>query len=867
MPDRTITSLANDYHLNLEQVRELFRLLEQKYSAPYILRYRQDLAANLNTDDIAVFRRFLQERDELEKERAKIQEKLKEQGVENEELSESIETAETLSELFDHYVPYRPRKRSRSRLAISRGLAPLALQIIEHELDHADLAAGAREYTNPDMELHTISDVLTGVYYIISDWIAEEKSHRDAQRTVINNKGRLIAKRIGKWDKRMHDEFREYSQFAEKLSDVHHAQVLSLMRGKRLNALRFRVETPLEDMYLQAAELYLEGGEREFYEIDASFHDQKALPAEDKLTELTGPQLLYWCIRESISRTLAPILSKEKERDLRKNAQEHALGIVRRNLRSKLLTPPVGNGRIMGIDPGFRTGCKLVALDDNGTVLDSKIVYPHTPKNKWDEAKETIAAMIGEHQLSVASLGDNNGSRETENLLAEIIEENCNEFRYLIQECGPAEIYAKSNLAARELGDVVPEKMRTALALGLQALRPIEELTKVDLTNICALPYLKEINKADLEKELYSVAEECVGEVGPDINTAPVSLLRYVPGLTYKAAREITEWREDNPPFKTRRDLRQVPALDIEMWYKSAPFVRVGDPESPLDITRIHPDHYRMAQAILEQLQLTVDDLKDPEQRDVIRTKKKEVDLTGLEEQFDMHYLYGKFMLDELAQPWPDPRREMSPPPLRQAPLSLDRIKPLQMLEGEVQKVVDFGAFVDIGAGEDGLVHISELSEKFVESPYDIVFPGETVTVWVMDIDPENKRIALSMRSEESARRASQKRAKIKEQKETRKRIDQKKKEAQTRVPTAQLHSSMQQSKAAAGRQSQRMKKIKEFRGHEEKTAPPETAKQQSVKKEKETDEKRRSDEDNVQGDDLLKRLQFAAIEKRGEDK
>ncbi len=851
--------------MNPDQVRELFRLLEQKYSAPYIIRYRKDIAANLTDDDIAVFRRFLHDLHILDDERKRILQKLQEQGVENEELVQSIEGAENLSELFDYYVPYRPRKRARSRHAASQGLVPFALKIIEHELDHSDLAVGAQEYINPDVELHSVADVLRGVFYIISDWIAEEKSHRDVQRNIIERKGRLVAKRTGKWNRRMHDEFRDYADFAMPLSQVHHSHVLALMRGKRQNALRYRVEAPVEEMNLQAAELYLEGGEKEFYEIDAAFHDNRSLPEGEELVALSGPQLLYWCIRESIDRTLAPILGKEKERDLRKDAQEHALDIVRRNLRAKLMVCPVEKGGVLGIEPGFRTGCKLAALDEAGNIIDTRIVYPHTPKNEWDEAKSAITEMISSHGLSVACVGNSNGSRETEKLLAEIIDETGDEFRYTITECGPAEIYTKSASAGRELEGLAP-KMHTAVALGRQLLRPLEELTKVSLTNLCTIPYAKEINRHQLEQELRYVAEECVGEVGPDPNTAPATLLQYVPGLNYEAAGGIIKWREENAPLETRRALREVPGFDIEMWYKAAPFMKIREAENPLDATRIHPDHYRVALAILKQLGMEPDELRDAEKRAAIGSRRKEIKLTELEDQFDIHYLSGKEILSELIDPWPDPRRDMPSRALRQGPLTFHRIAPFQMLRGTVKKVVDFGAFVDIGVGEDGLVHVSELSEEFVESPYDIIFAGEEVTVWVVDISPESRRIALSMRSKESAQKAAQKREKIKQQKESMRRVEQKKKEAYQHVPTARLPSSMQQAKAAAGQQSQRMKKIREFGGQSTGTAS-DAGRKEDGKKVGDDDKKAQSEEERASGSDLLKRLQFASIEKRGEDR
>jgi len=868
MSDRKIKSLAKDHHLNPEQVRELFRLLEQGYSAPYITIYRKDLAGHLTAEDIAKFRTALYSQQKLDKERNKILSKLKDQGIEDEDLIQNINSAGSLKELFDYYVPYRPRRQSQSRLAQSQGLAELARQVVEHELDHSNLEKGAEKYVNPEVGINTTVDVLQGAFHIINDWVAEEKTHRDMQRRVLDAHGRLLSYKSGKWDKETYKQFFEYDAFAAKLSKIHPSQTLCIMRGHRLNALRYRIDSPIEKMYLQAAELYLEGGESEFYEIDSKFHDRKSLPEGEELTALTGPELLYWCIRESLAKILAPILSKEKIRDLRQEAGRHALNLARKDLRSKLMMSPIEEGKkVLGIDPGFRTGCKLAALDENGELLDSKIVHPHTPKFNWEEAKSTIVELINTHNLTAAALGDGNGRDETEKLLGEVIDEGCSEFSYAVLNSSPADTYAKSSNAKKELADTVDKKMYKAVALARQLIQPLEELTKGPLHNLCDTKYFKEINQTELEKELNCVAEDCVGAVGPDINTSPTTLLQYVPGLNYQTARNIKEWMGENGPLAARRAIRQIPDINVNMWYRAAPFIKVNDSDNPLDRTRIHPDHYRIAEAVLEQIGLTKEDLKDEEKREMVKTKKGSVDLNALEEKFDMHYLYLKHIIDELITPWPDPRKNMPSLALRKGRPTFEQLEQFQMLHGIVQKVVDFGVFVDIGVGEDGLVHISEISENFVESPYDVVFPGQEVTVWVVDVDPKKKRIALSMRSKESAMKAADKRAKIEKQKQERKKAAQKIREAHSRVPEADLPSSMQQTKSAAGKQSRRMEKIKSFSGQKGNVSGAGKTKKGDGKTQKAPDHEKDPQKEGKEGGNLLERLQFAAIEKRGKEK
>jgi uncharacterized protein len=860
MSEKALKKLAKQYHLKADQVRELLELLGDGYSAPYVLRYRKDLAANLDVDDLNELRQEERRLYNVEKERERILSKLEEQGVLTDDLRHQIESADTMSELIDYYVPYRPRKRSRSRHALGQGLAPLARAVFSQEEPLPLMSEAAQEYVDPEVGLDDVGDVLDGIFAIVCDWMAEEKSHRDKQRDVLHDKGKLVSKKSGRGKGRYRSEFRDYMSFSAPITKVHPYHVLCMMRGKRLKVLRYGVEPPLGQMCRESADLYLRGGAEQYNEIDVLFGETAEPPQHEALGELSGSEFLYWCIRQSLEQVLAPILVRELERQLRREAENLALDIIRRNLRSQLMRRPINDKRVLGFSPGLRMGCQIAVLDENGELLESATVYPHTPRNEKKEARETIARIVEEHDVSVAAIGEGTGSKESEKLLSQVIEESCPDLEFTVLSEDPAKEYAGSGQANRELPGM-KKNMRVAVFLGRQMLDPLRELTKIKLRDLCSARYVQEVDGKVLNQTMRQVAEECVGAVGPDLNDAPASHLAYVPGLDYNKARQIVEHRDQKNGFKRRRHLREVDGIDQDLWRRSVGFVRLMDSDTPLDRTRIHPEHYVVAETMLKQMGFSSDDLTEEENREEITSRRGEVKFAELEKQFDVHYLALKDMLDELATPWPDPRMHQEGPVLRQRQLTFEDLEPLQVLYGTVRKVVDFGAFVDVGVSEDGLVHISELSDEFVHSPYDVVSVGDLVKVRVVEVDPERRRIALSMRSEEAARKAARRKARAREEKKKREEERQRREAKAAEVPDAELPSSVGQARSTVEQKSRRRQKLEEYgKKAREKAAAEKTGEEEPAEEEKKEEKKK----PESMGD-LLDKLDFASIEKRGE--
>ncbi len=861
MSEKSLKKLASRYHLKVDQVQELLKLLGQDYSAPYILRYRKDLAANLTVDALNELRQEQRRLSKLEKERKRIRSNLEEQGVLTDELREQINSASSMSELIDYYVPYRPRKRSRSRHALAQGLAPLARRVFGQDEPIQLMSGAAEEYVDSEVGLEDIGDVLDGVFHIVCDWMAEEKTHRDKQRDVLRDEGRLVSKKSGRGKGRYRREFRDYMNFSAPVSDVHPYHVLCMMRGKRLKVLRYGVEAPREKMYEEAADLYLRGGSEQYKEIDVMFGEQDDPPEREELGELSGTEFLYWCIRHSLRQVLAPILTRELERELRRDAEDLAVDIVRRNLRTQLMRRPLVGQRVMGLNPGLRRGCKLSVVDEDGKVLEKEVVYPHTPRNEKKKAKETISELVDEYDISVIAIGEGTASEDTETFISNLIDEECPELRFAVVDQEPAKEYSGSRQANKELPGV-KKAMRMSVFMARQMQDPLRELTKVDLRDLCTARYVQEIDNTILEETMREVAEECVALVGPDMNEAPVPMLSYVPGLDYNKAQKINEYRQEKDGFRRRRHLRKVDGIDTNTWRRSAGFMRLKDSDTPLDNTRVHPEHYVVAETMLKQMGYASDDLADEEALEEIKQSRGDVKFAELEKQFKIHYLLLKDILDQMTACWPDPRLEYEGPVLRQKPLRFEDLEPMQVLYGTVRKVVDFGAFVDVGVSEDGLVHISELSDEYVESPYDVVSVGDLIKVRVVDVDTERRRIALSMRSEKEAKKAAKRKARAREQAKKREEEKQRRREKAKEVPEADLPSSVGQARKNVGKKSRRMQKLEQYGKEEEKK---EGGRKERPRAE-EPEEKEEAQKPEDMGD-LLDQLDIASVEKRGEQK
>jgi len=747
MLDKALRDTAKQYHLSPEQLREVFRLLHEGYGVPYLMRYHKELTAGLKPGQI---NELVEQKGRIERltdRRTKVLKKLKERGLLGEELEEKIREAATVAELMDYYIPYRPRKRSRSRSAMAQGLGSVARMVLSQEKFIERMGEEALPHVDSGKGLGRAEDVLEGVAAILCDWIAEEKTHRDSQRRVLREGGTISCTKAGKGvPPRLAREFKDLWQYEAKVSAIHPYRMLRIVRGKRVKALKYRIDPPLDQMCRAAAELYLEAGAAQYQQVMAEVPPSAASLRGSDLVELNGIEFLCLCIKKSVCEILAPILVRELDQELCKNAEKLALEIVSRGVRSLLAVRPVAGQRVLGIKGGYRTGCKLAALDESGNVLAVDTVHPHIPRQEVEEAKERIAQLVEEHKLALVAIGDGTACQETESVIAQIIQAKCPHLSYAIVSEAGLEAYAKSRAAAKELPDLAPEH-RASVSIGRRLSDPLMELLKVDPLELCTSEYAQDVDEGLLQKTLNRLIEDCLCEVGVELNTVPECALRHMSGLDAVISASIVAHRRLKGPFKSREQLKEVPGLAQKTFRQIAGFVKVAESDNPLDRTRIHPHFYVVAEKICEQLSLPLAQVGTEEGRELIAKRRYEIQLSELEKEFGVHYLLLKDIIDELVNPWPDPREREQPPVLRQRQFTFDDLQSGQVMTGTVRNIVDFGVFVDIGVGEDGLIHISELADRYVHSPFDVVSVGEHVRATVVDVDPKKRRIALTMRS------------------------------------------------------------------------------------------------------------------------
>ncbi len=862
MPEKALKSVASKFHLTVDQVRRILELLDEGYSIPYILRYHKELAAGLEPDN---FYELIEERarlEMLENRRSKILQKLAERDVLTDELQQKIEQAGTIRELIDHYVPYRPRKRSRSRLALAQGLGVLATEVLSQEEFIADMAAAAEPYLNPEEGVKDVEDVLEGVFYIVADWVAEEKTHRDRQRQVLREEGELVARRAHRsLPGRLVREFRQYFDYRQPVSDLHPYHMLVIARGKRLKALDYSIEPPLERMKRAAADLYLAGQAPQFEQIMGELGETVLTNRGEDLRKLNSAEFLVSAINHSLENILSGIIARELDKELVRQAERLALEIIRRNVKRMLMQRPVRE-RVLAVHPGYRTGCNLAALDEEGGILETTTIYPHPPQNEREEAVETVSRLLEEHGLKVAVIGDGTGSEETEDLIGELIAERFADLRYtVVPEIG-LDSYSTSRSAAGELGSVEPAE-RCAVAIGRRLVDPLSELVKISARQLCPDIYVDDVSGGALKTMLDHLLEECVCSIGVDANKAHSSLLRHVSGIDPEKAVEMVAYRDKRGSFRNRGEIRLVPKLDQESYQRAVGFIRVKDSQNPLDVTRIHPKFYPVAERICEELDIPRQRLAEPEARGELQQKRSELQLTDLEKEFDVHYLLLKDIVDELVNPWPDPRLQEPAPVLRDKRLSLNDLEPDQWVDGTVRNIVDFGVFVDIGVGEDGLIHISELADRYVETPYDVVCVGDRVRVRVVRVDEERSRIALSLREESPQKARGRAGAERRERRESQQEAQ--RPAAAAHVPDKKPGSAVRAPRSTVGMDSRRVQKASlEDRLSKTKQQMLKKSRPEDGEEPSEGEEKKPEKEEAASTEGLLGKLDFASIERRG---
>ena len=704
--------IADELSIKLSQVDAAVKLIDEGNTIPFISRYRKEATGALNDEQLRNLYDRLTYLRNLDEKKATVLSSIEEQGLLTDELKAQINDAMTMVVLEDLYRPYRPKRRTKASIAKEKGLEGLA-NIILLQMTKKPLNEEAKAYLNPEKEVNTIEDAINGAKDIIAENISDDADYRMWIRKYTFNNGSIVSKAK---DEKAESVYEMYYDYSEAVKKVPGHRVLAMNRGEAEKVLTIKISVDEEQIIK-----YLES---------------KVIVNNN---ENTVPQLKE-AITDAFSRLIFPSIEREIRNELTEKAEDSAINVFGKNLEQLLLQPPVSGHVVLGWDPAFRTGCKLAVVDATGKVLDTTVIYPTAPQNKVEESKKTVKALINKYGISLISLGNGTASRESEVIIADIIKEADSHVEYAIVNEAGASVYSASKLATEEFPNFdVGQSSAASIARRIQD--PLAELVKIDPKSIGVGQYQHDMNQKKLSDALTGVVEDCVNKVGVDLNTASAALLEYISGINKTLAKNIVEYRETNGRFKNRKQLLKVPKLGPKAYEQCAGFLRILNGENPLDATSVHPESYEITNKLLDKLGFSVSDIKTGlKLSDMIKDKKK------LSSELSVGELTLSDILKELEKPGRDPREDSPKPALRSDVLSLEDLREGMILKGTIRNVIDFGAFVDIGVHQDGLVHISQICEQYIKHPLEKVSVGDIVEVKVLSIDMAKKRIALTMR-------------------------------------------------------------------------------------------------------------------------
>ena len=704
--------IADELSIKLSQVDAAVKLIDEGNTIPFISRYRKEATGALNDEQLRNLYDRLTYLRNLDEKKATVLSSIEEQGLLTDELKAQINDAMTMVVLEDLYRPYRPKRRTKASIAKEKGLEGLA-NIILLQMTKKPLNEEAKAYLNPEKEVNTIEDAINGAKDIIAENISDDADYRMWIRKYTFNNGSIVSKAK---DEKAESVYEMYYDYSEAVKKVPGHRVLAINRGEAEKVLTVKISVDEEQIIK-----YLES---------------KVIVNNN---ENTVPQLKE-AIADAFSRLIFPSIEREIRNELTEKAEDSAINVFGKNLEQLLLQPPVSGHVVLGWDPAFRTGCKLAVVDATGKVLDTTVIYPTAPQNKVEESKKTVKALINKYGISLISLGNGTASRESEVIIADIIKEADSHVEYAIVNEAGASVYSASKLATEEFPNF-DVGQRSAASIARRIQDPLAELVKIDPKSIGVGQYQHDMNQKKLSDALTGVVEGCVNKVGVDLNTASAALLEYISGINKTLAKNIVEYRETNGRFKNRKQLLKVPKLGPKAYEQCAGFLRILNGENPLDATSVHPESYEITNKLLDKLGFSVSDIKTGlKLSDMIKDKKK------LSSELSVGELTLSDILKELEKPGRDPREDSPKPALRSDVLSLEDLREGMILKGTIRNVIDFGAFVDIGVHQDGLVHISQICEQYIKHPLEKVSVGDIVEVKVLSIDMAKKRIALTMR-------------------------------------------------------------------------------------------------------------------------
>ena len=710
-----LKQLCIELNTDETKTQNVINLLDEGNTIPFIARYRKELTGNMDDQLIRSISDRLAALRAIEERKVEVIRLIDEQGKLTDEITSAVEKAKTLTELEDIYRPYRPKRKTRASVAREKGLEPLALLIMQQELE-GDIFAEAEKYIDEEKEVTSAEDAISGAQDIIAEDISDNADFRKNIRRLTYMNSTICSKQ-GKGENSVYQMYYEFSEPAKTVADH---RILAMDRGEKEDILSVKIELESE---IITDYLY------------------KELLKKDS-TQLA--ELIKAAAQDSYKRLIAPSIENEIRSALTERAQNGAIGLFSVNLKNLLMTPPVKGHVVLGVDPGYRTGCKLAVVDPTGKVLETGVGYFTLEHHDLEKAKKQVKDMIERNDVTLVSIGNGTATGESEKFISSLIGELDRPVKYMVVSEAGASVYSASELGAKEFPDY-DVSLRSAVSIARRLQDPLAELVKIDPRSIGVGQYQHDCNQKKLSGALGGVVEDCVNSVGVDLNTASASLLSYISGISSTVAKNIVSYREENGSFSKRRELLKVSKLGEKAFVQCAGFMRIPGGKEFLDNTSVHPESYDAAKALIEKCGYSEDEIKANSFSDILSRVTKEI-AEEVCNQFEIGMFTLRDICDTLAKPGRDMRDELPQPLLRSGCMSLDELTTGMILEGTVRNVIDFGAFVDIGVHQDGLVHISQISNKFIKHPTDVLSVGDIVKVKILDVDKEKKRISLTMK-------------------------------------------------------------------------------------------------------------------------
>lgn len=705
-----MNEIVSKYQFSEKQVKSVLELLEENNTVPFIARYRKEATGGLDEVQIKQISDEYQYVANLQKRKDEVIHNIEQQGLLTNELKEAILKQTKLQRVEDLYRPFKQKKKTRATEAKRKGLESLAQWISDGQ--QGELSKKAEAYIND--EVATVDEAIQGALDIIAEHVSDNPKYRSRILKDIYRQGNIVTAKKKKADDEK-ETFAMYYDYVEPIKNVANHRVLAMNRGEKEKVLSVKVEFDTQQI-------------------------ASAIEKNEVKSNNPHGDYIKLAIEDSLKRLIMPSIEREIRADLTEKAEQHAIEVFSENLKHLLLQPPMKGKQILGVDPAFRTGCKLAVINPYGTFIDKSVIYPHLPKSKVEASEKEIVRMIKENNIELIAIGNGTASRETEQFVADVIKKYNLDIKFIIVNEAGASVYSASEIARSEFPNFQVEE-RSAVSIGRRVQDPLSELVKIDPKSIGVGQYQHDVNQKELESALTFVVETAVNQVGVDVNTASKSLLQYVSGLSSAIAQNIIDYREENGAIKHNKEISKVKRLGAKTFEQSIGFLRIVDGSEPLDNTSIHPESYDVTYELLTVLNFDINDLGT----DKLKTELSNINTNQIAEQLNVGVPTLEDIIKSLMAPNRDPRDEFETPILKSDVLSIEDLKEGMKLSGTVRNVVDFGAFVDIGVKQDGLVHVSKLSKKFVKNPMDVVSVGDIVEVWILDIDKNKGKVSLTM--------------------------------------------------------------------------------------------------------------------------